>query len=183
MNKRSSLFARIDHILMVSTKVLAYIAAAFLFVIMLIAFVDACLGKLFALSIPHANEFIQYSGVPIVFFGVAYTQMLGQHTKIELLTSKFSPAVRRVLAVIMDLLGFALCVFLTLRGIVHTGNIYASGMVSGTISGFRVFPFPAMMTIGWASWAITLLWSAVKTIAGYQSPEHALPEGDIEDDI
>lgn len=177
-DKAMKRIAMIDRALTTVMKVIAWAAAVFLVAVMLIAFVDAFMAKVFIRSIPHANEFIKYAGVPIVFFALAYAQMCGRHTKIELLTNKLPRSVARVLAVIMCAMGAALCFFMVWRGAVYTSETYRTGVLSGTIDGFKVYPFPAMMTLGWGMWGIAFLWDIVRTVTGYW-PERPMdgPDG------
>lgn len=166
-DEKRSTIGMIDNCFLSVTKILAAIAAIFLVLIMLIAFVDALMGKLFVYNIPHANEFITYSGVPIVFLALAYTQLLRRHTTVELLTEKMPRFVAKILTVVMYLASAAFCFLMTWRGIVYTADTYTSGVISGTISGFKVWPFAAMMVVGWITWGAAYIWDVVRLIVGY----------------
>ena len=108
---RPGAYARIDRAFQTITKWLLYVGAAVLIFVMLVAFVDVIIAKVFGSSIKFATEIIQYCDVPLAYLGMGYTLLIGQMTGVDILFGKFSPKVQKLLEMIYDVIGAGFCVF------------------------------------------------------------------------
>lgn len=86
--------------------ILAYLAAATLFFLMLIVVVDVSARFLFNAPIKGVLEFTgEYLMVIIVYFSVSYAEMKQQHINIDVLQNKFPPLLKKISLTLTNILG------------------------------------------------------------------------------
>lgn len=166
----SGAYARIDRAFQTLTKWLLYAGAAVLIFVMLVAFVDVIIAKVFGSSIPSATELIQYCDVPLAYLGMGYTLLIGQMTSVDILAGKFSAKVQRVLDMIYDLLGTAFCVFFGKLSLDNMLTLISNNTLSNPKGGFPVWPFALAETISWFVLALAFVFCFLRFVLRY-TPE------------
>ena len=157
MKHESSAYIKVDTIFQRITKCLVYVGAAVLIFVMLVAFVDVIIAKIFGSSIKFATEIITYCDVPLAFLGMGYTLLIGQMTSVDILFGRFSDAVQRILNMIYDVLGIGFCVFLGKLSANNMLTHIAKNTLSNPKGGFPVWPFALVETISWFALALAFL--------------------------
>lgn len=160
--------ARIDRAFQTVTKWLLYVGAAVLIFVMLVAFVDVIIAKIFGSSIPYATEIIQYCDVPLAYLGMGYTLLIGQMTCVDILFGKFSVKMQKILNMLYDLVGVGFCIFLGKLSLNNMLNLIASRTMSNPKGGFPVWPFALMETISWFVLAAAFAFCFVRYLLRYE---------------
>lgn len=187
-DKQISAYGRIDRIFQKITKALLYVGAGVLIFVMLVAFVDVIIAKIFGSSIPFATEIIQYCDVPLAYLGMGYTMLIGQMTGVDILFGKFSPKVQRLLEMLYDVVGAGFCVFFGKLSADNMLSFIASNTMSNPKGGFPVWPFALVETVSWFVLALAFVFCFLRYLLGYTpDPDFmaggpAVPPGDIPHD-
>ena len=161
---KSNVFVGIDRTFQKLTKWLVYLGALVLIFVMLVAFVDVIIAKIFGSSIKFATEVITYCDVPLAYLGMGYTLLIGQMTSVDLLYGKFPTLVKKILNVIYDLCGVGFCVFLCKLSLDNTLDLLAKNTMCNPKGGFPVWPFAAIETLSWLILAIAFLFCVLRFI-------------------
>ena len=159
---------KIDRAFQTLTKWLMYVGAAVLIFVMLVAFVDVIIAKVFGSSISYATEIIQYCDVPLAYLGMGYTLLIGQMTSVDILFGKFSDGVQKVLNMLYDLVGAGFCVFLGKLSLDNMLNLLASNTMSNPKGGFPVWPFALTETISWFVLAVAFAFCFIRYLLRYE---------------
>jgi TRAP-type transport system small permease protein len=101
-----------------------------------------------------------------IFWGISSTTYQGKHIVVDLLWEMSSPAVRRVLDVVADLITFAFLAAFAIMLIVKVNSTYRSNELSPDL-GFVIWPFHLVAALGIAS---ALLLSALRLWQTIKSP-------------
>lgn len=93
-------FEKIDGVVFRALKCIAYVSAACLVGIMLVAFFNVVGEKLRKVGlpvtgIPASTEIIQYLHIPVVFLAAAFVTMDRGHTRIDLVSAQLPSLPRR----------------------------------------------------------------------------------------
>ena len=168
---RGGACAKIDRIFTLITKWLLYIGALVLIFVMLVAFVDVLIAKIFGSSVKFATEIIQYCDVPLAYLGMGYTLLIGQMTSVDILFGKFSPKVRRFLEMIYDVLGVGFCAFFGKLSGDNMLNLIAKNTMSNPKGGFPVWPFALVETVSWFVLALAFVFCFLRHLLNYAPPE------------
>lgn len=147
--KGSEGYEKLDRGFQRVSKWLVYLGACLLIVIMLVAFIDVVIAKLFGSSIQYATEIITYFDVPLAYLGVGYTLLIGQMTSVDILFGKFSKGVQRALNMIYDVIGIAVCAFLGKLAFDNMLGFMASHTLSNPKGGFVLWPFAGLESLSW----------------------------------
>ena len=164
MKHESPAYIKVDNIFQRITKWLVYVGAAVLIFVMLVAFVDVIIAKIFGSSIKFATEIITYCDVPLAFLGMGYTMLIGQMTSVDILFGRFSAGVQRILNMIYDVVGIGFCVFLGKLSADNMLNYIANNTLSNPKGGFPVWPFALVETVSWFALALAFLFCCLRYI-------------------
>jgi len=165
--KRPGAAEKLDRIFQRFAKALLYVAAAVLIFVMLVAFVDVIIAKIFGSSINFATEIIQYCDVPLAYLGMGYTLLIGQMTGVDILFGKFSPRAQRVLEMIYDVVGAGFCVFFGKLSGDNMANLIAKHTMANPKGGFPVWPFALVETVSWFVLAAAFLFCFLRCLLNY----------------
>lgn len=167
-NITASAYGRIDRAFQTVTKWLLYVGAAVLIFVMMVAFVDVIIAKVFGSSIPYATEIIQYCDVPLAYLGMGYTLLIGQMTSVDLLFGKFSMKMQKILNMLYDLIGVGFCIFLGKLSLDNMLNLIANNTMSNPKGGFPVWPFALVETLSWFVLAVAFAFCFVRYLLHYE---------------
>lgn len=175
---QKSLFEKMDHAVVTILKSISYISAVCLVGIMLVAFFNVLGEKLRQVGlpvtgIPASTEIIQYLHIPVVFLAVAYVTLDRGHTKIDLLSSKFPPAVQAVCTLLGNLCGIFISSFIGWRGLVQTVKFFERNKMSSVTGiGFPLWPFALILSLGFILLALSFVWAIVRQ---FHAPKQGTP--------
>lgn len=161
---RSNAYAGVDRAFQKLTKWMVYVGAVVLIFVMLVAFVDVIIAKIFGSSIKYATEVITYCDVPLAYLGMGYTLLIGQMTSVDILYGKFPAMVQKILNMLYDLCGIGFCVFLGKLSLDNTLDLLAKNTLSNPKGGFPVWPFAAAETLSWFILAIAFLFCLLRFV-------------------
>ena len=184
---KKTAFAKVDGVVTRVLKYIAYISAACLLGIMLVAFINVIGEKLRKLGlpvtgIPASTEIVQYLHIPVVFLAAAFVTLDRGHTRIDLLCVKLPKALQKVFALIGNLCGIGICTLIGYRGFIQMGKFISRHKMSSVSGvGFPLWPFALIMSVGFILLALSFLWAIVRDLAGYQPPAPADPMADQAD--
>ncbi len=162
--KNKTLLTKIDAFMIGISKWMSYLAAGCLIFIMCLAFFDAMFSKFLRRSIPRATELVTYLNVAIVFLGLAIVQLKDKHTTVELTYGKYPPAIKKMCCIVANFAGTAVCAYFGKLGFEYAVEMFLKGNLSGAMNGFPLWPFAAIMGIGWVMLALTSLWTVVRLV-------------------
>ena len=180
--KEKLTFEKVDNGICKVLKCIAYISAACLVAIMLVAFFNVLGEKLRktglpVTGIPASTEIIQYLHIPVVFLAAAFVTLERGHTRIDLLSAKFPLMMQKICNIIGYLLGMGVCSLIAWRGWIRMGKFIARHTMSSTSGvAFPLWPFALILVIGFVLITISFLWAIVREVAGYQPPPPAMPD-------
>ena len=121
-------------------KVMNWIAAAALFVMMLLTVSDVFLRKVYSRSIMGTVELSEFLLIILVFCSLAYTELVHGHVKVDLFMSRFNERTQAILTAITQ----SLCCLL-IGGMAWSVLVYGERMrMSGEVSQdlwIPVYPF------------------------------------------
>jgi len=164
-NKEDGWFEKTDRFIVKCLKALSNISGIFLIGIMLVAFFNVLGEKLFHHGIPMSTELIQYFHVPVVFLAAAYVTLDPGHTTIDLLFRKFPEKVKVILAMIANILGCIICIFVGYVGIARVQDAFTHHTRSSTTgAGFYIWPFAVIFVVGFFLLALSFVWNTVRVI-------------------
>ena len=144
-------------------KWISYISAVCLFVITILSTADVVASKAFGNSIPNATSIVTYLNIPIVFLSAAYVQLERGHTHIDLIYTHFPKWAQTVIHTVGNILGVAISGFIGYRAVILTIQKFTSvAKSSSAINAFVIWPFVALIAIGFILMAVAFLWSLVR---------------------
>ena len=111
----------IDKVFAVITKIAQIIAAIFL-CIMIVDVSVQVLGRVCHFSIPVTEEIGTYSLIWMTYLASIAVTVRGEHLTVDLFLNRYSPAQRRVVRVIIDLMILVFCGMLMIFGFQLCGN-------------------------------------------------------------
>jgi len=148
-------------------RTISYGSAFCLIGIMVVAFVNMLIEKLFHTGIPMSTEIIQYLHVPVVFLAVSWVTIDQGHVTIDFLTSKFSQRLQAVLENAGYVLSALICGFVAWRGFVQMGNFIATHKRSSTgLASFPLWPWTLVFSIGASLLAFSFVWMIIRRANG-----------------
>lgn len=110
-----------------------------------------------------------YLMVAALFLGSPYCLMTGGHVGVDLLSHYMAPYRRRQLAVIVALLGLAVCIFLVVVGAEITFEAFVKG--ERTESTWRPYKWPLLATMP-VGMALTALQYVAELLRGNTATQH-----------
>jgi len=103
------------------TRILGYIAAAALFLMMLLTTVDVGGRYLFQAPIMGVYELTEFMMVCVVFFSLAYTQSRKGHVEVDILVGRFPKRVQEALTIVNYIV--SILVFAPILGAINEEDI------------------------------------------------------------
>lgn len=156
-------FKRIDRIVFQLFRVLSFVSAAALVVVAVLCTANVITTKLFKFGILNATDLVTYLNIPVVFMAIAFIQVERGHTNIDLLLDKLPKLVQQIIMFFAYLLGCVVCGFVGWREVTLTAEKFANmAKASQARTSFVVWPFAAIVAIGFITLAIAMLWCAMR---------------------
>lgn len=144
-------------------KWISYISAVCLLVITLLSTADVVANKVFNHGITNATEIVTYLNIPVVFLSTAFVQLERGHTHIDLIYVHFPMWVQKLIHTVGNILGVGISAFIGYRAVILTTQKIASkAMSSSGSNAFIIWPFVALIAVGFALMAIAFLWSLIR---------------------
>ncbi|MDO9535874.1 MAG: TRAP transporter small permease [Bacillota bacterium] len=113
---------------------------------MLLTTVDVIGRAFFPRPVPGVVELSQYMLAVVILLGIAYTQQVKGHPKVTLVVSRLPSLARRVVEIIITMLGLFMVFIL-----IWQGWVLATGRLSTTVSDLlRIpqLPFRLLVSVG-----------------------------------
>lgn len=144
-------------------KWISYVSAACLFVITILSTADVVGNKIFDHGITNATELVTYLNIPVVFLSAAFVQLERGHTHIDLIYTHFPKWAQTVIHTVGNILGVGISAFIGYRAVILTIQKFTSiAKSSSAINSFVIWPFVALISLGFFLMAAAFLWSLVR---------------------
>ncbi|MFC1863607.1 TRAP transporter small permease [Thermodesulfobacteriota bacterium] len=137
-------------------RVINYVAAGVLALMMFITAADVLLRYIFNRPISGTWELTSYMMVVVVSFGLSYCALVKGLVSVEVLTSRFSPGVQAVLNCITYFFSFCFFSLVTWQSILYIKLIFKSNLVSAVLL-IPTFPFIAALALGSLVFTLVIL--------------------------
>lgn len=138
-------------------------AAVALILIAVLATVDSLGTAIFSQSVPNGTDWVTYLNIPVVFLSMGFIQVERGNTVVDLLSNKFPKAVQKVIKIFGYALGAFLCGYLCKCEFSLMMDKLTSGTKSSSAgNAFLVWPFAAIIAIGYLTVAVAFLWSVFR---------------------
>lgn len=144
-------------------KWISYVSAVCLLVITLLSTADVAASKFFNHGITNATDIVTYLNIPVVFLSAAYVQLERGHTHIDLIYTHFPQWGQKIVHTVGNILGVCVSAFIAYRAILSTVQKFeVVEKSSSSASAFVVWPFAAVISLGFLLMAAAFLWSLVR---------------------
>ena len=137
-------------------RIITYVAAGVLSLMMLITAADVLLRYLFNRPISGTWELTSYMMAVVVGFGLSYCALVKGLISVEVLTSRFSPKAQAVFNCITYFFSFLFFSLVTWQSILYIKLIFKSSLVSAVLL-VPTFPFVAALALGILVFTLVLL--------------------------
>ena len=114
-------------------RIINYVAAGVLALMMFLAAADVLLRYIFNRPISGTMELTSYMMAVVVGFGLSYCASVKGLISVEVLTSHFSPRVQAILNCITYFLSFCFFSLVTWQSILYIKLMFDSGLVSAVL--------------------------------------------------
>lgn len=145
------------------SKWFAWIGIVFLLVIMLVTGIDVIGGKIFRWRVLGAIDIVTMSQILAITFAVAMSLILGRHVSVEFVVRKFPQGLRRVVRIIVNLIGLALFVLIAWRLAVLGYTLQCTGEATATIY-LPLYPFAYAISLSSIPVILVFLIRLIKSI-------------------
>ncbi len=144
-------------------KWISYVSAVCLFVITILSTADVVGNKIFDHGITNATELVTYLNIPVVFLSAAFVQLERGHTHIDLIYTHFPQWAQKLIHTVGNILGVCISAFIGYRAVILTIQKFTSvAKSSSAINSFVIWPFVALIALGFLLMAVAFLWSLVR---------------------
>ena len=144
-------------------KWISYVSAVCLLVITLLSTADVAASKIFNHGITNATDIVTYLNIPVVFLSAAYVQLERGHTHIDLIYTHFPQWGQKLVHTVGNVLGAGVSAFIAYRAVLSTiQKFQVVEKSSSSASAFVVWPFAAVISLGFLLMAAAFLWSLVR---------------------
>jgi TRAP-type C4-dicarboxylate transport system permease small subunit len=137
-------------------RIITYVAAGVLALMMFITAADVLLRYLFNRPISGTWELTSYMMAVLVGFGLSYCALVKGLISVEVLTSLFSPKAQAVFNCITHFFSFLFFSLVTWQSIFYIKLIFKSNLVSAVLL-VPTFPFVAALALGILVFTLVLL--------------------------
>jgi TRAP-type C4-dicarboxylate transport system permease small subunit len=127
-------------------------------------------------DIPVAWEYSSYLMAATFTFGAAMTLRAGGHIRVSLLTARLGPGSRRVLELVLALIGVGFVGFMAMAMTSFTWEAYVRGRTSDT-SGTRVWLPAAAIAFGMCLLVLQFVARAIQAALGLPLEDHRMRSG------
>jgi TRAP-type C4-dicarboxylate transport system permease small subunit len=146
------------------------VSAACVLILMVLVIADILGRYLFNSPVPMTYEVGSFLMVFVVFLGLAYTQRMGAHIRVEFLTLRLSPRVRAILDIAASVLGLLLYGIVTYQSFIWAWDSWQVGdYVAGLINIPR-WPSQFVVPLGAALLCLQFLADVAQRVAELKSP-------------
>ena len=144
-------------------KWISYVSAVCLLVVTLLSTADVVASKFFGNSIPNATSIVTYLNIPVVFLSAAFVQLERGHTHIDLIYTHFPMWAQKLIHTVGNILGVGISGFIGYRAVTLTIQNYVTvAKSSSAINAFVIWPFVAIIALGFTLMAVAFLWSLIR---------------------
>lgn len=144
-------------------KWISYVSPICLLVITLLSTADVVASKIFSHGITNATDIVTYLNIPVVFLSAAYVQLERGHTHIDLIYTHFPQWGQKIVHTVGNILGVGVSAFIGYLAVSSTIQKFKIvEKSSSSASAFVVWPFAAVIAIGFLLLAAAFLWSLVR---------------------
>lgn len=158
-------------------KWISYVSPVCLLVITLLSTADVVASKIFSHGITNATDIVTYLNIPVVFLSAAYVQLERGHTHIDLIYTHFPQWGQKTVHTVGNILGVGVSAFIGYLAVLSTvQKLKIVEKSSSSASAFVVWPFAAVIAIGFLLMAAAFLWNLVREFVLPPRMEFAPPE-------
>jgi TRAP-type mannitol/chloroaromatic compound transport system permease small subunit len=150
-------------------RFLGKIASFILFPMMLITVCDVFTRKTSIGSIVGAVELSEFMLVIVVFFCIAYTEMMDGHVKVDFVMIHFGKRTQALVEMAIQLAGFILFGLITWATVVYAEKMRVIGEVSQDL-WLPKYPFIYLVALGCALFSLALLMKSLAALARLVKP-------------
>jgi TRAP-type C4-dicarboxylate transport system permease small subunit len=144
-------------------RILSWIGGAFLLLMAGLTIFNILIRIRFS-SVPGIIELVSYLFVIVVFFGIAYAGLKGDHVDVDLLVSRFPKRIQAIIACLMGLLSLGIWTLIAWQGAVYGLLQFKMGEYSPALN-MQLMPFRAVMVFGCIILCLVLLLQWLKSVA------------------
>ena len=150
---------KVDKIVFKFMYVVSIFGAIALMVVAVLCTVDSLGTRIFRVSLQNGTDWVTYLNIPVVFLSMGFIQVERGNTVVDILSCKFPKWLDKVVRIFGCLLGTAICGYLGYCEVTLTLKKFAShATASSSASSFVVWPFVAIVALGYILVAISFLW-------------------------
>jgi len=153
--------------------IFGYISGGFAFLMMVIIGYDVLMRHIFDDPTIWADEISCYLLVGITFLGAAYTLSMNGHVRIETITDRLSPKVKRYLEFITDVASLAFLVIFTRQAYWLVKDSLVSVKISATLLRTPLYLPQLMLAIGLTWFYLQMLVHILRRITPEQTGNEA----------
>jgi TRAP-type transport system small permease protein len=144
-------------------KIVNTIAMGILFLMMFFTISDVFLRKVFSKSILGAVETSEFMMLFVVFFGLAYTEVLNGHINVDLFIGRLGKRSQGLVDLATQCVCFILSGMLAWAALVYSEDMRKWQEVSQDL-WIPVYPFLYVVALGWSLFTLVLF---IKCVAAY----------------
>lgn len=138
------------------TRILSYISAGTLFIMMLLTTIDVFLRYVFNKPILGGLELTQFMLVIVVFCSLPYTQFKKGHVSVDFVINLFPKSIQSFCHLMNLLIGFALLLLIAVMSCFRGFDAMKNHEISGILS-IPVYPFIFVVALGAFAMGIEVL--------------------------
>ena len=177
----SPALVRFDNGMFNVMKWISYVSAVCLLVVTLLSTADVIAAKFFNSGITNATEIVTYLNIPVVFLSTAFVQLERGHTHIDLIYIHFPMWAQKLIHTVGNTLGVCLSAFIGYRAVILTVQKFSTvAKSSSAMNAFVIWPFVALIALGFVLLAVAFLWSLVREFVLPPRMNFPPPEADEE---
>jgi TRAP-type C4-dicarboxylate transport system permease small subunit len=137
-----------------------YLARLNVFIMMILVVADIVLRKPLW-PIPGTYDYVSFLGAMAVAFALPYSAVQKGHIEVELLVSRFSQRVQRVIGTITGIMSFIFFVLVSWQSFALANNIKRVGEVSMS-THLPFYPFIFLISLMFAFFSLVILFQTIK---------------------
>lgn len=139
-----------------------------LVLIMLLAFFDVILSKVFQTSgIKGQYEMIEVLSIPVLYLAMAYTHLTRGQIQIDLLKNKFPKPIQTAITYFSYLLGVAMSLFMAWHGFRYAMTLRSKHTTTSGALGITEWPVCLLMVFGLVVLALAYLLTMIRQAIHY----------------
>lgn len=155
-----------DRALRAMTAAFGVLAAGALVVLMLATVVDVVVRWISRSSVPGMLEVAETALVVAAFFGVAWTSIQGGHVAVSIVTDRLSPAVGRVVDIVVWVLSAGLLGWMVYANVARASLSTSLRETRFGLVQWPVWPMRWVIALGLALWLVVAVANIVRTFSG-----------------